>query len=118
MLSTHAHTASLYVHAAGHMGLRSWQVTVQWLKVNVRPVLKQLGVACRCRSSNCRVCAAPLQPIACAVVVNGLALCSSVTSCVRAGLDLQQQVQPLLPAYNYLCDVIQRGTAALFKVSR
>lgn len=33
-----------------------------------------------------------------------------------AGLDLQAQVQPLLPAYNYLCDVVQKGTAALLKV--
>lgn len=33
-----------------------------------------------------------------------------------AGLDLQAQVQPLLPAYSYLCDVIQRGTTALLKV--
>jgi hypothetical protein len=33
-----------------------------------------------------------------------------------AGLDLQAAVQPLLPAYNYLCDVIQKGTAALLKV--
>jgi hypothetical protein len=37
---------------------------------------------------------------------------------VCTGLDLQAAVQPLLPAYNYLCDVIQKGTAALLKVGQ
>lgn len=36
---------------------------------------------------------------------------------LHTGQDLQAQVQPLLPAYNYLCDVIQKGTAALLKVT-
>jgi hypothetical protein len=36
---------------------------------------------------------------------------------LHTGQDLQAQVQPLLPAYNYLCDVIQKGTTALLKVT-
>lgn len=50
----------------------------------------------------------------CVVPSSSLPLIFMLLPC--AGLDLQAQVQPLLPAHSYLCDVIQKGTAALLKV--